>query len=174
MAPPTRPRFEFLHETGLILSGDGKVGNPFQTKQGNLPSCRDQEGRRGSKEVVPGNLGVPLEGDQYVGELCVSYQGCQVPFRTLERHVGLLLRRDPRKGLHLTMGGGGGGSRGFSHVAAEFSSCDREFKMLLVLSKEVQSSIRVARESWGLLPSHCRSNRPHLGLCPETNVPLQG
>ena len=27
---------------------DGKVGIPFQTKQGNRPSCRDQEGRRGS------------------------------------------------------------------------------------------------------------------------------
>ena len=29
-------------------------------------------------------------------------------------------------------------------------------------------SIRVARGSWGLLSHHCRANRPHLGLCPET------
>ena len=28
-------------------------------------------------------------------------------------------------------------------------------------------------ESWGLLSSDCRANRPHLGLCPEANVPLQ-
>ena len=40
--------------------------------------------------------------------------------------------------------------------------------------REVQSSIRVAKESWGFLSSDCRANRPHLGLCPEANVPLQG
>ena len=52
VAPPTRPGLEFRRETGLIQRGDGKFGNPFQTKQGNRPSCRDQEGRRGSEEVV--------------------------------------------------------------------------------------------------------------------------
>ena len=31
-----------------------KAGNPFQTTQGNRLSCRDQEGRRGSEEAVPG------------------------------------------------------------------------------------------------------------------------
>ena len=25
-----------------------------------------------------------------------------------------------------------------------------------------------------MLSSDCRANRPHLGLCPEANVPLQG
>lgn len=45
---------------------------------------------------------------------------------------------------------------------------------LLCWPREVQSSIRVAKESWGLLSSDCRANRPHLGLCPEANVPLQG
>ena len=29
-------------------------GDPFQTTQGNRLSCRDQEGRRGSEEAVPG------------------------------------------------------------------------------------------------------------------------
>ena len=33
--------------------------------------------------------------------------------------------------------------------------------------RQVQSSIRVAKESWGLLSSDCTANRPHLGLCPE-------
>ena len=47
-------------------------------------------------------------------------------------------------------------------------------RCLLCWPREVQSSNRVARESWGLLSSHCRANRPHLGLCPEANVPLQG
>ena len=41
-------------ETGLILRFAGKSGNPFQTKQGNQPSCRHQEGRRGSAEAVLG------------------------------------------------------------------------------------------------------------------------
>src|SRR5574337_300371 len=68
--PPTRPRLECLRETGLILRCDRKVGNPFQTKQGIRPSCRDQEGRRGSEEVLPENFGVPLEGDRDVGALC--------------------------------------------------------------------------------------------------------
>ena len=54
VAPPTRLRLEFPRETGLILRCDGKVGNTFQTKQGSRPSCPDQEGRRGSEEVVPG------------------------------------------------------------------------------------------------------------------------
>ena len=45
---------------------------------------------------------------------------------------------------------------------------------LLCWPREVQSSIRVAKESWGLLSSDCRANRPHLGLCSEANVPLQG
>ena len=44
---------------------------------------------------------------------------------------------------------------------------------LLCWPRQVQSSIRVAKESWGLLSSDCRANRPHLGLCPEANVPLQ-
>src|SRR5574340_400586 len=62
--PPTRPRLECRRETGLILRCDRKVGNPFQTKQGSRPSCPDQEGRKGSEEGVPENLGVPLEGDR--------------------------------------------------------------------------------------------------------------
>ena len=38
--------------------------------------CPDQEGRRGSEEVLPENFGVPLEGDRDVGALCGSHQGC--------------------------------------------------------------------------------------------------
>ena len=66
---PTRPRLESRRETGLIPTCDRKVGNPFQTKQGSRPSCRNQEGRRGSEEVLPENLGVPLQGDRDAGEL---------------------------------------------------------------------------------------------------------
>ena len=45
---------------------------------------------------------------------------------------------------------------------------------LLCWPREVQSSIGVAKESWGLLSRDCRANRPHLGLFPEANIPLQG
>ena len=45
---------EFPRETGLILRCARKAGKPFQTKQGNRLSCRDQEGKRCSDEVVPG------------------------------------------------------------------------------------------------------------------------
>ena len=85
-----------------------------------------------SEEVVPENLGVPLEGDWDVGELCGSHQGCQVPFRPPIRNVGLLLRLCSGKGFHLAMTGE---PRGFSRVAAGFSSYDWEFRLPLVLAQ---------------------------------------
>ena len=39
VASPTRLRLEFLRATGLNLRVNGEVGNPFETKQGNRPSC---------------------------------------------------------------------------------------------------------------------------------------
>ena len=48
VARPSRLPLEFQCETGLHLKCQGKVGIPFQTKQGNRASCPDQEGRRGS------------------------------------------------------------------------------------------------------------------------------
>ena len=55
-----------------------KIGNPFQTKQGNRPSCRHQEGRRGSAEAglgtsmffssetgVSGKFGGRIKGAKY-------------------------------------------------------------------------------------------------------------
>ena len=50
---------EFPHETGLILRCAGKAGNPFQRKQGNRLSCRYQEGRSGSDEVLLGTSVFP-------------------------------------------------------------------------------------------------------------------
>ena len=85
-----------------------------------------------SEEMVPEILGVPLEGDRYVGELCGSHQGCQVPFGPPILNVGLLLRRCSGKGLRLAMTGE---PRGFSRVAVGFSSYDAEFRMPLVLAK---------------------------------------
>ena len=59
VVPPTRLSLEFPRETGLIMRCAGKVGNPLQTKQGNRPTARDQKGRRGSDDVVPGTSVVP-------------------------------------------------------------------------------------------------------------------
>ena len=102
------------------------------------------------------------------GNFVGAHQGCQVPFRPPIPNVGLLLRRCSGKGLHLAMTGE---PRGFSRVAAGFSSTTGNSGCLLCWPREVQSSVRVAKESWGLLSSDCRANRPHLGLCPEANVP---
>ena len=38
---------EFPGETGLLLSWDGNVGIPLQTKHGNESSSRDEEGKMG-------------------------------------------------------------------------------------------------------------------------------
>ena len=50
-----------VHHLLPILRCAGKPGNPFQTTQGNCLSCRDQEGRRGSEEAVPGPSVFPSE-----------------------------------------------------------------------------------------------------------------
>ena len=60
VAPLTRLRLEFPRETGLILRCTGKIGNLFQTKQRNRPSCCDQEGRRGPDVVVLGRFSKPV------------------------------------------------------------------------------------------------------------------
>ena len=67
-----------------------------------------------------------------------------------------------------------GALRGFSRVAAGFSSYDGEFRMPLVLAQGSPIFHSSFEGELGMLSSHCRANRPHLGLCPETNVPLQG
>ena len=72
VAPPTRLRLEFPREIGLILRRAGKSGNPFQTKQGNRPSFRDQEERKGSDEVVPGTSVLPLSESGTSG----NFSGC--------------------------------------------------------------------------------------------------
>ena len=51
MALPTRVPVEFQCETGLLLRCDGNVGIPFQTKQGNRPSSRVEQGKTGLLEL---------------------------------------------------------------------------------------------------------------------------
>ena len=133
-------RLEFPRETGLILRCAGRAGNPFRTTQGNRLSCRDQEGRRGSDEAVPGLSVFPSREPGVSGNFWGSHEGCQVPFRTSGRNNGLPLRRRSGQGPHLakTLE-----PRVFSRVAAGFSSDDGDYRLppLLALGSPVFHSI---------------------------------
>ena len=59
-------------------------------------------------------------------------------------------------------------SRVFSRIAVGLSTYHGELREPLVLLQASPISIQGARESWGWLLSHCRANRPHLGLCRDT------
>ena len=150
----TRLRLEFPSETGLILRCAGKAGNPFQTTQGNRLSCRDQEGRGGSEEAVPGPSVFPSREPGVSGNFWVSYEGCQVPFRTSGRNNGLPLRRRSGQGPHLakTLE-----PRVFSRVAPGFSSDDGDYRLppLLALGSPVFHSSGEGK--LGAALSHCRA-----------------
>ena len=49
----------------------------IQTTQGNRLSCRDQEGRMGSEEAVPGPSVFPLGEPGVSGDFWGSQEGCQ-------------------------------------------------------------------------------------------------
>ena len=115
-------RFECPRETGLLLRCAGKSENSFQTTQGNRLSCRDQEGRRGSDEAVPGPSVFHSREPSISGNFWGSHEGCQVPFRTSGRNRGLPWRRRHRQGPHLVKSWE---PRCFSRVAAGFSCYDR-------------------------------------------------
>ena len=61
---------ESPREAGLILRCPKKAGNPFQTKQGNRLSCRDQEGIRGSEQSVHRILVFPSSETIVSGNFC--------------------------------------------------------------------------------------------------------
>ena len=71
---------EFPPETGLIPRCARKAGNPFQTTQGNRLSCHDQEGRRGSDEVVPGPSVFPSREPSVSGNFCGRIKGVKYHF----------------------------------------------------------------------------------------------
>ena len=122
---------EFPREAGLILRGAVQAGNPFQTTQGNQLSCREQERSRSSEEVVPGLSVFPSREPGMSGNFWMSHEGCQVPCLTSRRNMGLPLRRRTGQGPHLakTLK-----PRGFSRVAAGFSSFDEDFRLPLGLA----------------------------------------
>ena len=85
VAPPTRLHLEFPCETGLILRCAGNVGNSFQTKQGNQPSCPDQERRKFSDEVVPGISVFPSSETSVLGKFFGRIKGAQYCFALQDR-----------------------------------------------------------------------------------------
>ena len=145
---------EFPLADGLILRYAGKAGNPFQTMQGNRHSCRHQEGRRGSDEVVSGPSVFPSREPGVSGKFWGSHERCQVLFRTSGRKLGLPLRRHSGQEAHLakTLE-----PRGFPRLAAGFSSYDGDLRLPLGLA--LGSAI---------FPSRCEGK---LGVAPES---LQG
>ena len=124
-------RLEFPPETGLILRCAGKAGNHFQTMQGNRLSCRDQEGRRGSDEAVPGPSVLPSREPGVSGNFWGTHEGCQGPFRPSGRNRGLPLRLRRGQGPHLAKRWE---PRGLSRVAAAFSSYDGDLRLPLGLA----------------------------------------
>ena len=150
---------EFPCADGLILRCAGKAGNPFQTTQGNRHSCRHQEGRRGSDEVVSGPSVFPSREPGVSGNFWGSHERCQVLFRTSGRKLGLPLRRHSGQEAHLakTLE-----PRGFPRVAAGFSSYDGDLRLPLGLALGSPIFPSSERESWGLRSSHCRAEETSL------------
>ena len=120
-----------LPATGLILRCAGKAVKSFQTTQVNRLSCRHQKGRRGSDEAVQGPSVFPSREPGMSGNFWGSYEGCQVPFRNSRRKRGLRLRRRCGQGPHLAKTWE---PRGFSRVAAGFSSYDGDLMLPLGLA----------------------------------------
>ena len=107
--------------------------------------------------------------DGYLLEPTEWPKGSQASCGVLREDSGLL-SRPCRKRRAL--------SRDDGRISWFFSSCsasvgfltsyDGELREPLDLAQGSPISIRVTSGSRGLLSSHCRANRPHLGLCPET------
>ena len=76
---------EFPRETGLILMCAGKVQNPFQTKLGNRPSRRYQEGIRGSEQAVHRILVFPSSETRVSGNFCGNIKVSNYRFKLQDR-----------------------------------------------------------------------------------------
>ena len=97
--------------------------------------------------------------------------GCQVPFQTSGWNVGLHLRLCSRQGPHLVMTRN---PRGFSRVAAVFSSFAGNSASFCVGPGKCNLPFKMRGRAGGCAQVTAGQNRPHLGLFPGHNVPLQG
>ena len=96
---------EFQGETGLLLSCDGNIGIPLQTKQGNGPSSQEEEWKTGLLVSCGGKFNVPLEWRWVCQQLLELPKWGQIPFRGSRGKVGFLSRCCSGKGPHLSLRG---------------------------------------------------------------------
>ena len=92
--------------------GTCRSGSPSRQSRGIDPHVQIRRGEW-LRLSGAGKISVPLERDQYVGELFELHQRCQIPFGLSRGNVGFLLRRGSGKGLHLAMTGEHSGFREF-------------------------------------------------------------
>ena len=79
VAPPSRLRLEFPRETASSeVRGEGR--EPLADKARELTSFRDQEGRRGSDEVVPGTSVFASSATHMSGNFWGSIKGAKYHF----------------------------------------------------------------------------------------------
>ena len=84
VAPPLRLRLEFPRETASSeVRGEGR--EPLADKAGELTLLRDQEGKRGSDEVVPGTLVFPSSATRMSGNFWGSIKGAKYHFALEDR-----------------------------------------------------------------------------------------
>ena len=93
---------EFQCETGLLLRCDGKVGIPFQTKQGNCPHVEIRRGE-GAQIMLCQEIRCSSRVRPVCRELFELHQGRQVPFRISRGKVEFLSKKCSEKVPHLVM-----------------------------------------------------------------------
>ena len=143
----------------------------FQRKQGNRLTCRDQEGRRSSDVVVPGPLCSPRVRPACRGTFGVSSSlPSTVSYFKSEHGTSLeTLFRARASSCNV------GGTTWF------FSSCGG----ILELQWGIQASscvgpgkpnlpFELQGKAEGCSRVTAGPKRPHLGVCPGPNIPLQG
>ena len=121
--------------------------------------------------MVSGPSVFPSREPGVSGNFWWSHESCQVLFRTSGRKLEIPLRRHSGQEAHLakTME-----PRGFPRVAAGFSSYDGDLSLPLGLALGSPIFPSSARETGGCARVTAGPKRPHLGVCPGTNIPLQG
>ena len=144
----------------------------LRTTQGNRLSCRDQEGRRGSDEAVPGHSVFPSREPGVSGNFWGSQEGCQGPFRPSGQNRGLPLRRRGGQGPHLAKRWE---PRGFFRVAAGFLELRRGSQPSPWVGPEKPNPpLGLRGKAGGCARFIAGPKRPHLGVCLGPNIPLQG
>ena len=171
VAPPTRLSLEFPRETGLILRCTGKVGNPFQTKQGNRPSCCDQEGRRGSDDVVPGTWVFPSSEACMSGNFGGAIMGAKYRF-ALQSERGTSLETPSRARASCCEDDG---TTWFFYCCGGILGLRRGSQpSSWVGPGKPNLPLELRGKAGGCARVTAGPKRPHLGVCLGPNIPLQG